>query len=143
MSLTIEHFSDRELINLVIDHAADDGWVNTVDLAEILGLAVNGSKGAVSIGLRFSYLKRIGMMEREERLAEGETLKRWRLTQLGEQYGRGHLRAAAQKQLDKLDDQALLEVTTFLTDRYRQIGGGGATLMRREWRYGTSKLRWE
>jgi hypothetical protein len=82
-------------------------------------------------------------MERDERPGS-ETLHHWRLTEAGVHFANGNLRKQLAEQLGKLDDAQMLGITSLVTSRYRAgYGRATATLIRREFQYGTSKKRFE
>jgi hypothetical protein len=135
-SLTLFDYSDRELLLLIIDkqHDAEGGYVSTNDIAAAVG--IEGKRKLNSTGVRLSVLKRFGALEKDPEPKNGT---RWRVTHKGEAIAKGKLRAAAQKQLDGLDEGALIEVTRILTDRYQRGDATASNMIRREWLRGTRK----
>lgn len=147
-SLRIEEFSDREFLLIVGDLAAADrdGWVDSQEVADALGLAHRRSASS-----RLSWLRRYGAVEREiardehgqirtHRNGEVVWTQRWCLTKLGEDVANGRLRKSAQTMLDGLSDAQLVTITRMVTDRTRNSDTAGH-LIKREWRFGTSNLR--
>ena len=152
-SLRIDDYSDRELLLIVRDlgKTDPDQWVLSIDIAERLGIESQRPKQVV--GSRMSWLQRYGALEREHLRDEYGNLRfktngkpvyaqRWRLTERGKELAVGKLTKRDQDQLAKVtSDERLLLVTRFLTQRQRATDDTARTLMRREWRYGTSPLR--
>jgi hypothetical protein len=151
MGMTIEEFSDREFLLILRDMAEADGWAGSHDIADHLNFSPNGSAHR-SVACRLSWLHRYGVVEREHERDEHGQLKwrkggepmytqRWRLTPKGEAVALGQVRKAAQSALEGLTEEELLVATRIITSKQREASEVGATLVRREWRYGTSKLR--
>jgi len=133
-SLTIEDFSDVELLALVNDHADSDGYVKTEEMVLVIGLDAENAKQC--IGSRFSWLTRYGAMEKNP-----DETGSWRLSTIGKAMVKGHLSAAETRMLENLAEDKLLSLARGVTSRYRSTGATGAKLMRREWQYGTSSRR--
>jgi hypothetical protein len=133
-SLTIEDFSDVELLALVNEHADSDGYVMTEEMVLVIGLDVENARQCV--GSRFSWLTRYGAMEKDP-----DETGRWRLSAVGRAMVRANLTAAEKRMLENLADDKLLSLARGVTNKYRSTGATGAQLMRREWQYGTSKRR--
>lgn len=135
-SLRIDDFSDVELLALVNDNADQDGWVKTEEMVLAIGLDVKNATQCV--GSRFAWLKRYGAVEKHPT----DTLT-WRLTGIGRAMVKANLSASEQRMLENLADDKLLSLARGVTNRYRSTTATGAQLMRREWRYGTSKRRFQ
>jgi hypothetical protein len=134
-SLTIEDFSDVELLALVNDYADSDGYVTSEEMVLVIGLeAHENPKQCVSA--RFSWLARYGAMEKNP-----DETGSWRLSEVGKAMVKGTLNAREQRLLETLGDEKLLSLARGVTSRYRSTGATGAQLMRREWQYGTSRRR--
>lgn len=135
-SLTIEDFSDVELLALVNDNADQDGWVTSQEMALAIGL--DGKTATQCVGQRFSWLRRYGAIEKHT-----EKMSTWRLSGIGRAMVKGHLSKAEQRILENMGDDKLLSLARGVTTRYRATNATGAQLMRREWTYGTSKRRFQ
>lgn len=126
--LTLYDYSDRELLLMMLDHADDDGWVSTHDLAT--ALQVEGKYPARPVGIRLGWMKRYGAVERAEDKPE------WRLTRQGLALAVGDLSTQERQIIEGLTSEQMLSLTRALTTRYRRVGVVAANLMRREWQYG-------
>ena len=67
----------------------------------------------------------------------------WRVSESGERVTKAKLRAAASNSIEKTPDDALVDVMAHVTSRYRHGDPLMATMLRREFLYGTSpRTRW-
>lgn len=123
-SLTNLDYSDRELLHLVDDHAGDDGWADSKDIAEALALSHKHRNQCV--GMRFAYMKRHKLLDRHPHQ------RKWRLTKLGRALMNGKLSARQRESLAKLEDSDLILVQRFLGERKREAGAGASVMLRRE-----------
>ena len=126
--LTLLDYSDRELLNLMLDEGDAQGWVESPELARVLGMAKDH---AGSVGQRLGWMRRYGATERKEGTRE------WRPTPMGRALALGDLTPEQQEMFEHLDPEQLLMLTRQLTRRYSRVGDTAAHLIRREWRYGT------
>lgn len=143
--LTIEDFSDREFLLVMIDSADEEGWTTSVSVAQQLDL--RGTRLAAS---RMAWLARFEAVEREHRRDEltgairyhrnGKVMhtQRWRLTDLGWAIAQGKLRKGDQSALDRLGDGQMLLVTRWLSERTTEASGL-SKLVQREWRFGHAR----
>ena len=131
-SLTLLDYSDRELLNLMLDESDGEGWVDSRDLARTIGMTKDH---AGSVGVRLGWMKRYGATERKDGTRE------WRVTPAGRALALGDLSMAEETALTELSPEKLLMVTRLLTQRYTRVGDTAAHLIRREWRYGTHGRR--
>jgi len=150
-SLRLEDYSDREVLLILQDLAGPDGWADSLEVAERVGLQTEHPRRTAAS--RLSWLQRYGAVEREfARDAEGNIrlrrdgkavhTQRWRLTDRGRLLAMGALTTRQRDQLEKLaTDDRLLLITRWLTEVERETDDVASTLMKREWRYGTSPLR--
>ena len=76
-------------------------------------------------------MRRYGMLEFDERR------KMWRLTPAAERVTEARLRAAASTQIEELPDEVMVEVMSKVTQRYMHGSPLVATMLRREFQYGT------
>ena len=140
-NLKLETFSDREFLLLVRDHTGEDGWAESLDVAEALGF-----KDRRFAAQRLRWLSIYGAVEREHEYDEAGNLRyyrdgrvrftqRWRLTELGEAVAYGRLRKTDETALGRLSDAQLPLVTRWLSEKSRG-STGMAKLVQREWRYG-------
>lgn len=141
--LTLLDLSDREFLLIVAEVAEADGWTDSLDVANRLDL-INRRLASS----RLSWLARHGIVEREHKrdvngniyvTRGGKTVytQRWRLTDLGYAYAHGALKARTQQALDRVGDEALIELTRYVTDRIKAGGEDMRWMARRQWRYGT------
>jgi hypothetical protein len=140
-NLRIESYSDREFLLLIADHAQDDGWAESLDVARALGFENRRFASA-----RFAWLARYGAVEREHERDEAGNIRyhrngkmmhtqRWRLTALGQAVAYGRLRKGDETALSRLGEGQLMLVTRWLSERSNG-DAGIAKLVQREWRYG-------
>jgi hypothetical protein len=144
--LTIDDYSDREFLLVLVDVADGDGWATSLDIADRLDLAHKAIASS-----RLSWLRRWGAVEREHERDEAGNLRyhrdgramhtqRWRLTDAGRALAVGSLKKGQESTLAKIGDEQLLVVTRWLSERTRSTGVS-AKLAQREWRYGHAKGR--
>jgi hypothetical protein len=126
--LTLYDFRDIDLMMRIIETGDDEGWVSSTDLATALGM----SDDVQSVAIRLSWMRRYGMLSWDEQK------RMWRLSPGGERVTQAKLRAAAATQIDKVPDEAMVDVMAHVTARYRFGDPVVATLLRREFAYGTS-----
>jgi len=130
MSFSLYDFRDLDLMLKIADAGDHEGWVETRELASMLG--VDEGDKANGVGIRLSWMRRFGMLDfdAERRM--------WRLSSGGERVTNAKLRAARAKTIDELPDEQLVEVMAHVTTRYRLGDPVMATMLRREFAYGTS-----
>lgn len=144
--LRIDDFSDREFLLLVADHYDDDGWADSLHVAQALGFEDTGRK---KVAGRFRWLYEYGAVEREHERDDSGNIRyhrdgrqrytqRWRLTSLGEAVAYGELGKGQSSALAKMGDGQLFVATRWLSERSRDAAGIGK-LVQREWRYGHAK----
>lgn len=124
-------FSDRELLNVVLDCEGGDGWIKTEQIVAAVGL--EGPSAMRCVGIRFSWMKRYGVMERHEKKGE------WRLTEIGRNIALGSLNDMQKKAIDGLSEREVMEATRLLTGRFNRVGPVASTMMRRAWQSGTGR----
>lgn len=135
-SLRIVDFSDRELLHILNDLANQDGWADSREIAEELG--IEHRNPAQCVGQRLSWLAKHGCVEKHK-----DEKHMWSLTEFGEAIMHGKLSKAAEKQLEGMDAAQLLLATRLVTRAYQGLaadtngGGSAAWLLRREWANGT------
>jgi hypothetical protein len=130
MKASLYDYRDLDLLLKMADEGDDEGWVETRALASALGAEedekING------VGIRLSWMRRFGMLEYDDQR------RMWRLSAGGDRVTRARLRAAASKQIDTIPDEQLVDVMAHVTSRYRHGDPVMATMLRREFDYGTS-----
>lgn len=133
LSLALDEFSDRDLLNVVVDYEDEKGYVSVDQVATAIGLDHRHRNQCV--GARFAWLARGGLMQRDE------TTRLWRLTPVGRKFAFGTLAADEADVFKHLGGEQLMEATYALAGRYRRTNGAAAFVMRRAWIYGTSPKR--
>lgn len=116
-------------LDLMLKLAAEGDNVTTQEFAEALGL--DTERGRTGVGSRLAWMRRYGMLLRGDDL-------RWSISDGGNRVINARLRATQKQALDKLDDEAMVEVMAHVTSRY-QHDGLLAHMLRREFLYGTAK----
>jgi len=125
---TLYDFRDLDLMLKLEDEADDEGWVDTEHLARALGF----EDDLKPIGSRFSWMKRYGMVERDDKR------KLWRLTPAGLRVVEAKIRTATSTQIEALEDEAFVDVMAKVGQRYRHGSPMIAHMLRREFLYGTA-----
>lgn len=126
--LSVYDFRDTDLMAKVAENGASG--VSSKEIAESLGFKEDD--GTQSVGMRFAWMKKFGMLE-----YDAET-KLWMLTAGGERVIESHIRAAATRTIEAVPDESMVEVMAHVTSRYRLGDPMIATLLRREFQYGTN-----
>ena len=135
MGLSLEEFSDRELLFALEEHADGDGLVSSVGLAEGLGLSGRVKHPTQSIAIRLSWMKRYGVVYRHEETG------RWGLTDAGARVVHGALRATQRRALDEMDDERLWAAMQVMGARMVRANPEAATLASRAWRYSLAERK--
>lgn len=140
--LTLLDVSDRELLLLVRDHANPGGYVFAGQISAVLD--IGGERPGRVVASRFSWLKRLGALERASKTdpygTDEETGQLgWRLTDLGLAIAIGKLKKATEQSLDGMDPGALILLTRWLGGRVSQNGVG--RFVDREYRFGRGGRR--
>jgi len=134
-SLRLVEFSDRELLNIILDVEDETGWVDTFSVSEAMHL--DHEHALQCVGSRFSWLRRYEILERQDDNTK-EHFRMWRLTPIGRKIALGDLAPDERELLSKLSAEKLMLATGELTRRYHRIGAPAATMMRRAWINGTA-----
>ena len=129
-SLSLMDFSDRELLNVILDHEDANGYVTSEQLLEGIGLNHKHAKSCV--GIRLAWMRRYGVVDRHEK-------RGWTLTSVGRKIALGALSDDEKKVLRNLTSEQLMEATRVLTGRYSRVGATASTMMRRAWQNGTGR----
>ena len=127
--LSLYDFRDLDLMLQLAKRGDYEGWAETNDIAEAIGM---GNGGVQNVGVRFSWMKRYGILE-----YSGEK-KAWRLSAGGRRVVEAHLRAAQAKALATVPEESMIEVMSHVTSRYRHGDPMMAHLLRREFAFGTN-----
>jgi hypothetical protein len=140
--LTLLDVSDRELLLLVRDHANPGGYVFAGQISTVLD--IGGERPGRTVASRFSWLKRLGALERADKLEPYGTDEEtgqlgWRLTELGMAIAVGKLRKSSEQMLEGMDPGALILLTRWLGGRVSQNGVG--RFVDREYRFGRGGRR--
>lgn len=127
ISLKITDFSDRELIAICRDLQNSDGEIDIEEVAMHIWPSTKRDEDKLwharrSVGIRFSYMRRLGVLEKTK--VSGV----WELTSLGEDYALGRLKSG------KVIQQA--------GDLYDEVTDDQAALMRREFQFRVYRRRW-
>lgn len=137
MGLTLEEFSDRELLFALEENLDGDGLVSSAALGEAMGLA--SSRGlkhpTQNIAVRLTWLKRYGVVHRDSETG------RWGLTPAGFRMMHGSLRAAERRMLDDLDDERLFAVMQMVGANILRTQDEAATMVARHWRYSLAERK--
>lgn len=137
MALTLEEFSDRELLAAFEDHGDSDGTVSSGELADGLGLSSReGLKHPTqNIAVRLTWLKRYGVLGRDP-----ET-RRWFLTDAGYRVVHGGLRSKETRALSEFDEDALYAAAELLGRRMVGAHSEAATMAQRSWRFSLAERK--
>jgi len=120
---TLYDFRDLDLMLRIAQEA-----VQTDDLAKDLGFG----KDIAPVGTRLGWMRRFGMVERDE---QGW----WDLTPGGVRVVQAKLKAAQASALSALPDESMIEAMAYITSRYHHGDPMLATMLRREFAYGTKR----
>ena len=124
--LTLYDLRDIDLMMRLGDHGASGATSH--ELAESLGM--NGDIQAVAI--RCAWMRRYGIFDFDEEK------KLWTLSKGGERVIESKTRAAMIRQIEAVPDEQMIEVMAHVTSRYRLGDQLVATMLRREFQFGTN-----
>jgi hypothetical protein len=124
---TLYDFRDLDLMLKIEDEGDNDGWVEAAALAASLGFG----EDVRPVAQRLSWMRRYGMLERHKDAGD------WRLTDGGLRVIEARLRAAQSRSIEKLPDEAMIDVMANITSRYHHGSPMMAHLLRREFLFGT------
>ncbi len=133
--LRITDFSDRELLALVEDNTAVDGWTPLDAIVDaIWPRAATEDQHSLTharqcVGQRFRYMAQKGLME------HGQAKGTWGLTDLGGRYVRARLSVAQQNAINNSKDGQELLLAAAIGDLYERTADTGALLIRREFQF--------
>jgi hypothetical protein len=126
--LTLYDFRDIDLMLKLEDAAGEDG-ASSNDLASALGM----EDDVRNVAIRCAWMRRYGIFD-----FDGEK-RLWRLSESGRRVAEAKLRAAAATQIERVPDEAMVDVMAHVTTRYRLGDPVLATMLRREFLFGTSR----
>lgn len=124
---TLYDFRDLDLMLKIEAEADPEGWIETAALAASLGFA----EDIRPIGTRLGWMKHFGMLDRHK------DQPAWRVTDGGLRVIQARLKAAQSRTIEQLPDEAMIEVMANVTSRYHHASPMTATMLRREFLYGT------
>lgn len=123
---TLYDFRDIDLMLKLEAEANDEGWIDTENMARSLGF-----EEAQKLAPRLNWMKRFGMLEFDQQH------RLWRLTQGGLRVTQARIKASQATMIEKLPDEAMVEVMSNVVTRYRLGEPMLAHMLRREFLYGT------
>lgn len=126
--LSLYDFRDLDLLLKIAEEGDNDGGVTTAEIAEALG-----TKDIHNVSSRFAWMKRYGMLERDEKTGA------WYMTQGAKRVMAARIKAAASRQLETLPDETMVDVMSHVTLRWRLGDPMIAQMLRREFLFGTQK----
>lgn len=122
--MTASMFDFRDLDIML---ALSDGGLTSAQLAESLGISKAGAAGS-----RASWMRKYGMLDLDERNGV------WTLSSGGLRVVSAKRKAAALDQVERVPDEAMVDVMSHVTARYRLGDPMMAHMLRREFLFGTS-----
>jgi hypothetical protein len=125
---TLFDFRDFDLMLKLEDEGDAEGWIDTEHIARALGF----DDDKRPIAQRFAWMRRYGMLERDEEK------RMWRLSDAGRRVVTAKLRAATSREIEALEDEAFVDVMAKVGQRYRHGSPMIAHMLRREFLYGTA-----
>lgn len=125
-------FRDLDLMLTLADRGDDEGWSPTHELASSFGFG----EELRALGIRLGWMRRYGMVEHRN---TPESL--WRLTDGGTRVIDAKLRAAQSRTIEEIPDESLVDVMANITRRYHHGDPMIATMLRREFLFGTTRRR--
>ena len=123
-------FRDLDLMLTLQERGDDEGWAETADLASSLGFGDD----LQPLGIRFAWMRRFGILEHRDKPDSV-----WRLTDAGLRVVEAKLRAAQSRAIEAIPDESLIDVMANVTRRYQHGDPMIATMLRREFMYGTHR----
>lgn len=124
-SVGLMEFRDLDLM-LAVEAAG--GAITSAQLAEAIGID-DGSQGTA---VRASWMRRFGMFDFDEKTGV------WTLSASGQRVVKAKRAAAALNAVERVPDEAMVDVMSHVTARYRLGDPAMAHLLRREFLFGTS-----
>ena len=106
------------------------GPLTAPEMAVEMGLG--GDDGNRAVGSRMAWMRRFGMVELDE------VTRVWKLSPGGERVLASRREAAVKNLIDQMPEHELIEAMAYITSRYRHGDHTLASMLRREFLYGTS-----
>lgn len=138
--LRMTDISDREVLALIDQEADEEGYTESVFIAEALWPRAmsNGNETAKraamgAVATRLSWMARLGVVVR----AEGTGMARWALTGDGEELLAGKLTAGTQHAIERLSGAQTVLATQRIAER--AVDDVYDALRRRAWRFGQAR----
>lgn len=125
MSASLYEFRDLDLMMTL--HAEGDGGMTSAQLSEVLGIG-----NAQAVSSRAGWMRRFGMFDYDERSGL------WTLSGAGRRVVEAKRRAVLLREVEKVPEENLIDVMSHVTARYRLGDPMVATMLRREFAFGTS-----
>lgn len=126
---TLYDFRDTDIMYRLSE--ADNGGINSHDLAEALGF--DAEEGGRPVGIRLAWMRRYGMV------AFDDAHRTWSLTRGGKRVVQAHELAPSLKVVEKMPDEQMVEVMAHVTSRFQRGEQMLGHMLRREFLYGTKK----
>lgn len=126
-------FRDLDLMLAMAERGDDEGWCETYDLASSFGFGDH----LQPLGIRLSWMKRYGMVDHRE--AKSGLTSAWRLSAGGWRVIDAKLKATQRNALEKIPDEAMVDVMADITARFHRGDAMLATMLRREFAFGTQR----
>ena len=142
-SMRLYDLSDKELLAIIEDVADEEGWASRNDVAAVIFpfVKMEGPRARVQhalrcVGIRFAWLRRYGVLAKRDGKSKDSF---WRLTSEGRNLLMGELSHLEREALLMLGEERLVAATTMLARHFQAANPIAATLVRREWLYGTQR----
>lgn len=128
-TLRVTDYRDTDLLARVAEQGADG--VTSADLGSLIGY--DDTNGHRSVGARFARMRAYGM------LAFDEKRRLWTVTEGAERVLRAQEVSAGQSVVERLPDEEMVSIMAAVTTRYRIGDPLVATMLRREFAFGTDR----
>lgn len=123
--LTLYDIRDLDLMMMLAE--SGNGGVSSKELAETLGMGNDQQ----AVGIRCAWMRRFGFFQFDEKR------RLWSLAPAGERIVQAKQQAAGIS-IDNVPDESMVDVMAHVTARYRRGDPIVATMLRREFMFGTS-----
>jgi len=127
--VTVYDFRDTDIMAHLA--ATSALGMTSAEIAEAMGFDVEEATRAV--GIRLSWMKRYGMLTLDDKT------NLWSMTNGADRVMAAQKVAAMTEVIEKVPDESMVEVMAHVTSRYRLGDPMMASLLRREFVYGTSR----
>jgi hypothetical protein len=128
-TLRVTDFRDTDLLAHIAEQGADG--VTSAELGALIGY--DDIEGHRSVGSRFARMRAYGM------LAFDEKRRLWTVTEGAERVLRAQEVSAGQSVVERLPDEEMVSVMAAVTTRFRVGDPLIATMLRREFQFGTDR----